>query len=418
MVRLLVVLLWNSVAYGSFAGAWLSLTKTPTKASLTFGRDRFWRSLLHKEEGSEMRAIVHDRFSLSEDLYQVIDVAPDIRRGQSKFDRRSFLHSLSFVTAFSSNPSVARSAVTDATDVFADTDWVTGGPDLKKKGEFAPSDEIPIRFNKPLLRDQYQGRLGLELVDIEFRTNLRVRVQSVSAASYAAALGVQPNWVIVSVNGIPTERTNAAGVRQYVAEAVAQENTDDIVMVFRDPSIFQEKLRTLSSVESDGLPTVTTQVAPAGDTTQRNADGSVKVGRSVTTAATDQRVTVQQLQAPRVCNRGATTDDLMEISYTGLVVETGQIFDGSAVLIDGKGIPGRGNDVSLFFVLGKQPFGQFPPGWDVGLVGMCVGERRRLILPPALGYGPTGLPRRNIPPNATLQYDVTLVSLNGLATPQ
>jgi FK506-binding protein 2 len=245
-----------------------------------------------------------------------------------------------------------------------------------------------------------------------------VRVQSVSAASYAAALGVQPNWVIVSVNGIPTERTNAAGVRQYVAKAVAQENSDDIVMVFRDPSIFQEKLRTLSSVESDGLPTVTTQVAPAGDTTQRNADGSVKAGRSVTTAATDQRVTVQQLEAPRLCNRGATTDDLMEISYTGSVLETGQIFDGSAVLIDGKGIPGRGNDVSLFFVLGKQPFGQFPPGWDVGLVGMCVGERRRLTLPPALGYGPTGLPRRNIPPNATLQYDVTLVSLNGLATPQ
>jgi hypothetical protein len=27
----------------------------------------------------------------------------------------------------------------------------------------------------------------------------------------------------------------------------------------------------------------------------------------------------------------------------------------------------RGNDVSTFFVLGKQPFGQFPPGWDVGL---------------------------------------------------
>ena len=49
---------------------------------------------------------------------------------------------------------------------------------------------------------------------------------------------------------------------------------------------------------------------------------------------------------------------------------------------------------------------------------MCVGERRRLIIPPVLAYGAKGVPRRNIPPNATLQYDVTLVSLNGLATPQ
>ncbi len=48
---------------------------------------------------------------------------------------------------------------------------------------------------------------------------------------------------------------------------------------------------------------------------------------------------------------------------------------------------------------------------------MCIGERRRLIIPPVLGYGAVGVPRRGIPPNATLQYDVTLVSLNGLATP-
>jgi FK506-binding protein 2 len=119
-----------------------------------------------------------------------------------------------------------------------------------------------------------------------------------------------------------------------------------------------------------------------------------------------------------MCNRGAQTDDLLEISYIGRVLETGAIFDGSAVKINGEGIPGRGDDVVVYFVLGKQPFGQFPPGWDVGLEGICVGERRRLVVPPALAYGPLGLPRRGIPPNAALQYDVTLVSMNGLAMPQ
>ena len=120
-----------------------------------------------------------------------------------------------------------------------------------------------------------------------------------------------------------------------------------------------------------------------------------------------------------MCSRGATTDDLVEISYTGMVLETGKIFDGSMININGGGsVPGRAGDISLFFVLGRQPFGQFPPSWDVGLIGMCIGERRRLIIPPVLGFGSKGVPRRGIPPDATLVYDVSLISINGLATPQ
>jgi FK506-binding protein 2 len=168
---------------------------------------------------------------------------------------------------------------------------------------------------------------------------------------------------------------------------------------------------------------ITTQIAPEGDTTQyqRNEDGTVKNEISITkrTSQTDQRITVSQLKAAPLCTKGgAQMDDLLEISYIGRVMETNEIFDGSAIKINQNGIPGRGDDVTLYFVLGKQPFGQFPPGWDVGLYGICVGERRRLIIPPSLGYGTKGLPRRNIPPNATLQYDVTLISLNGFSTIQ
>jgi hypothetical protein len=87
-------------------------------------------------------------------------------------------------------------------------------------------------------------------------------------------------------------------------------------------------------------------------------------------------VTVAQLCAPPafLCTREAATNDLLELSYTGTMVRTGRIFDGSAVLIDGQAIPGRGNDVTTFLVLGKQPFGQFPPVWDVGHVLHCVRE--------------------------------------------
>ena len=197
-----------------------------------------------------------------------------------------------------------------------------------------------------------------------------------------------------------------------VVAALARDGS--LTLTFRDPSKFRKELENFPVTADNGgessIATVSTKVAPAGTSSSKPGvfDGEQN----------DQVITVSQLIPPKLCRRRATTDDLVEISYIGQVAETGAIFDGSAVKINGEGIPGRGNDISLYFVLGKQPFGQFPPGWDVGMDGMCVGERRRLLIPPVLAFGSVGVPRRGIPPNATLQYDITLVSINGLATPQ
>ena len=75
--------------------------------------------------------------------------------------------------------------------------------------------------------------------------------------------------------------------------------------------------------------------------------------------------------------------------------------------VDGKGQQIPQSAAPFSFVLGT---GNVIQGWHRGVVGMRVGGRRRLLIPPELAYGAQS-PGGGIPPNATLVFDIELLNV-------
>lgn len=86
--------------------------------------------------------------------------------------------------------------------------------------------------------------------------------------------------------------------------------------------------------------------------------------------------------------------DRVRVHYTG-TLENGTKFDSS---VD--------SNKPFEFQIGV---GQVIPGWDEGVMSMKVGGKRKLVIPPQLGYGARGI--GPIPPNATLLFDVELLEV-------
>ena len=93
----------------------------------------------------------------------------------------------------------------------------------------------------------------------------------------------------------------------------------------------------------------------------------------------------------------AEKGDTVTVNYVG-TLQDGTKFDSS---ID--------RNLPFEFILGQNKVIQ---GWELGVVGMNVGEKRKLTIPPELAYGAEGHPPI-IPSNATLVFEIDLLSVKG-----
>lgn len=141
--------------------------------------------------------------------------------------------------------------------------------------------------------------------------------------------------------------------------------------------------------------------APAGETAPATASGAT----ADTPASTDTGAPAMSMQKTDLA---AGNGDEIKSGQTALVHYTGWLYDAAAP--ENKGMKFDSS------VDRNEPF-EFPVGagmvirgWDEGVVGMKVGGKRRLVIPPDMGYGARGA-GGVIPPGATLVFDVELVEI-------
>jgi FKBP-type peptidyl-prolyl cis-trans isomerase len=100
--------------------------------------------------------------------------------------------------------------------------------------------------------------------------------------------------------------------------------------------------------------------------------------------------TLQQGSGDRVVKAG----DIIDVNYVG-TLQNGQTFDSNI-----------SSDKPFEFKIGA---GEVIEGWDEGLIGMKVGEKRRLVISPDKAYGDQA--KQGIPANSTLIFDVVLLKI-------
>lgn len=182
--------------------------------------------------------------------------------------------------------------------------------------------------------------------------------------------------------------------------AVVEEETDD-----------EEALSSLSEDEDDDENDVVIKAIEE----KPKQNGTPKPNKQKPKANNKLPEKIQQKEKPKkqpkkmVLKSGVIVSDLKE--GTGPIVKGGkfvQVYYEGRLKDNNKMFDSTTKGPGFSFRVGK---GEVIKGWDIGVVGMKAGGKRRIICPPGAAYGPKGSPPV-IPPNATLVFDVELKKIS------
>ena len=155
--------------------------------------------------------------------------------------------------------------------------------------------------------------------------------------------------------------------------------------------LFQKSKNISDDSRKEGLAGLVASVEPTPSNMNEKENSTSKVGDLI------KLPNGLQLQDTVVgYGKEAREGDVISAHYSGTLAN-GKKFDSSY---------DRGEPFS--FVLGG---GMVIKGWDLGIVGMKVGGKRKLIIPPDLGYGANGFPPI-IPKSAILKFEVEMLKIN------
>ncbi|KAL6541768.1 hypothetical protein OROGR_011254 [Orobanche gracilis] len=189
---------------------------------------------------------------------------------------------------------------------------------------------------------------------------------------------------------VESNQENGMPNSNVIEESAVAEIGNDV----KPSSVKKKEKKKKNKQQESGL-------TPSAEEKLTNENGSIlekqekKEAKSLRVRTFPSGLVVEELVMGKPVGKRAFRGKKVGVHYIGKLKKNGKIFDSN---------------------IGKAPYkfrlgiGKVIKGWDVGVNGMRVGDKRRFTIPPALGFGPKGNPPA-IPPNSWLVFDVELVDL-------